>query len=149
MVNQWERFSTVSKIPHYQAVKRILKYLKGTATQGLIMNPDPEKRIKLYINADVAGVLNQEESTDPGLVLSRTGYLITYANFQIIWASRIQTKISLITMEAEYIALSQAIRYVLPFVSIMKEIEFIIQSYIMKTINGQLHSRFLRKYDLV
>ena len=45
MVHQCARFSANTNLPHDQAVKRVLKYLKGTATQGLIMNPDPEKGI--------------------------------------------------------------------------------------------------------
>ena len=61
------------------------------------------------------------------MVLSITGYVISYANRPIIWTSRIQTEILLITTEAEYIALFQAIRYVLHFVSLMKEIEFLLK----------------------
>ena len=40
---------------------------------------------------------------------------------------RIQTEIALSITEAEYISLSQAMRDVLPFVSIMKEIEFVLK----------------------
>ncbi len=44
-------------------------------------------------------------------VLSRTGYVIMYANCPILWVSRlqIQTEIALSTAKAEYIALSQAL----------------------------------------
>ena len=50
-----------------------------------------------------------------------------YNNCPIEWASQIQTEISLSTEEAEYISLSQAMREVLPFVSLMKEIEFVLK----------------------
>ena len=63
---------------------------------------------------------------NPGLLLYRTGYVIMYANYPIIWASRIQTEIALSTTEADYIALSQLMRGVLPFMNIMKEISFLI-----------------------
>ena len=72
--------------------------------------------------ADFAGRWNQEEGKDPGSVLSRTGYLISYANYPIIWTIWIQKEIVLSITEAEYIVLSQAMRDVLPFVSLMKEI---------------------------
>ena len=45
-------------------------------TQGPIMKPDPEKGIKLYVDANFAGIWNQEEGKDPGLVLSITGYMV-------------------------------------------------------------------------
>ena len=61
------------------------------------------------------------------MVLSITGYVISYANRPIIWTSRIQTEILLITTEAEYIALSQAMRGVLTFVSLMKEMFSILK----------------------
>ena len=39
-VHQWAQFITDTKLPHNQEVKRVLKYQKGTAMQGLIMKPD-------------------------------------------------------------------------------------------------------------
>ena len=57
--------------------------------------------------------------------MSHTGYGITYAGCPVIWCSRLQTEISLSTTEAECIALSQAMREVIPFMSLMKEVYFI------------------------
>ena len=91
------------------------------------MNPNHEKGIEFYVDSDFDGGWNQEKGKYPGSNLFGTGYVITYANFPIIWVRRIQTEIDLSTMEAEYIALSQAMRYVLPFVSLMKEIEFVLK----------------------
>ena len=53
--------------------------------------------IKCYMDYEFAGGWNQEEGKDPGLVLSRTRYIITYANCPIIWASQIQTEVVLST----------------------------------------------------
>ena len=86
MVHQWARFISDPNIPHHQAVKHALKYLNGTATQGLIMKPDPEKWIKCYVDTDFTDQWNQEEDKDPGLVLSKTVYVINYDNFPIIWS---------------------------------------------------------------
>ena len=57
------------------------------------MNLDPEKAIECFVGTDFVGGCNQEEGKDPVLFLSRTGYIITYADFQIIWARRLQTEI--------------------------------------------------------
>ena len=79
------------------------------------------------MDVEFSGGWNQEEGKDPGLVSSRTYCVISYANCPIIWASQIHTEIVIITMEDEYISLSQVMRYVLTFVSLMKEIEIVIK----------------------
>ena len=61
------------------------------ATQWLIEQPDKEKGIECYVDADFVGGWNQEEGNNPVLVLSVMGYVITYANCPIILARRIQT----------------------------------------------------------
>ena len=61
------------------------------------------------------------------MVIYRTGYVISYVNCPIIWAIRIKTEIALSITEAEYIALSQAMRGVLTFVSLMKEMFSILK----------------------
>ena len=68
-----------------------------------------------------SGGWNQEEGKDPVLVLSRTGYVITYVNCPIICVIQLQTEIALINMQVEYISPSQSMRDVLPFMSIMNK----------------------------
>ena len=45
-----------------------------------------------------------------------------YASYPVLFCSKLQTEISLSTTEVEYISLSQAIRGVLPFINLLKEI---------------------------
>ena len=91
------------------------------------MNLDLEKAIECFVGTDFVGGCNQEEGKDPVLFLSRTGYAITYDNRPIIWVFQLQIEIALSTTDSKYIALSQAMRDVLLFVSLMKEIEFVIK----------------------
>ena len=58
-VHQWAQFSADTKIPHYQAIKRVLKYPKGTDMEGLIIKPYPEKGIEWYIDNDFSRRWNQ------------------------------------------------------------------------------------------
>ncbi len=53
---------------------------------------------------------NKTASNDPNTARSRMGYVITYAGCPMHWSSKMQTEIALSTTEAEYIALSQAMR---------------------------------------
>ena len=76
------RFSTNIKLPHKQEVKRILKYLKFTSEKVLIMNPNPEKGIQCYVDADFYGGCNQEEGKDPRSVISITGYVLVIPTVQ-------------------------------------------------------------------
>ena len=59
--------------------------------------------------------------------MSRTGYVVLYANCPIIWCSKLQTEISLSTTEAEYIALSQSLRDVIPLIGLLKELQEILE----------------------
>ena len=55
-----------------------------------------------------------------------------YANCPIFWRSSLQTNIALSTAEAEYIALSYALRQVLPLMTIMGEINEVFPLLISK-----------------
>ena len=58
--------------------------------------------------------------------------VIMYANCPIYWRSSLQTEIALSTAEAEYIALSSALRVVLPLMTMMEEIDSVIPLHIDK-----------------
>ena len=49
------------------------------------------------------------------------GYIITYAGCPMHWTSKMQTEIALSTTEAEYVALSQLTRKVLPIIWLLEE----------------------------
>eukprot|EP00957_Ditylum_brightwellii_P066929 5079553-Ditylum_brightwellii.AAC.1 len=74
------------------------------------MRPDLNRGLEVYVDASFAGEWNSENSEEPTSVLSRTGYIIKYANCLIVWTPKLQTEIALSTTEAEYVALSQAMR---------------------------------------
>jgi hypothetical protein len=61
-----------------------------------------------------------EDATDPRSARSRTGYLLTLGDVPILWKSKLQPQIALSTMEAEYIALSTAMRSLLHVKQILK-----------------------------
>ena len=54
-------------------------------------------------------------------VRSRTGYVITMADCPVMWVSKLQTEVALSTLHAEYVALSQSLRDLLPFKELVKE----------------------------
>jgi len=88
---------------HWQAVKRIFRYLKGTKNLG-IMYTNSEGKFNLvgFSDSDYAGDKDTRRST--------TGYLFELANGPVTWCSKRQNTVSLSTTEAEFIAASEAAR---------------------------------------
>jgi hypothetical protein len=50
---------------------------------------------------------------DPSTAKSRSGWIVFYAACPVCWASKLQSQVALSTTEAEYIAMSQALRDVI------------------------------------
>ena len=103
-------------------MKYIARYLLSTQDKGIHYKPDPTKGLECYVDADFAGEWSSGDHTNPECVLSRTGFVIMYAGCPITWCSKLQTEIALSTTESEYIALSQAMREVIPFMNLMMEV---------------------------
>jgi hypothetical protein len=121
-VHQCARFSNDPKEPHVKAVKRIVRYLAGTRTKGLILQPE-KARLDMYVDADFAGAYAKEHADEPASVFSRTGSLITYAGCPLLWLSKLQTEITLSSTKAKYIALSQPMCNLLPIQALFQEIQ--------------------------
>jgi hypothetical protein len=120
-VHQCARHCANPKIQHTIAVKRIGRYLLATKDKGLIMKPNQEG-MECWVDAAHASEWNNKSAEDdPCTARSRMGYVITYAGCPMHWASKMQTEIALSATEAEYIALSQSMREVLPIIWLLEE----------------------------
>lgn len=87
---------------HVNAVKRILKYIKGTSSYGIFFPANENLVLFAYSDADFAGCVNTRHST--------TGYLFQVGRAIISWASQRQKCVSISTAESEYKAASEAVR---------------------------------------
>jgi hypothetical protein len=125
-VSQVARFSHSPRQSHATAIKTIVRYLSRTADKGIIMQPTGRLELECYVDADFAGLYNREPDTEPVSVRSRTGFLINVGNCPILWRSQLQTEVSLSTLEAEYSALSQSLRVVLPLHRMIVEISTLL-----------------------
>ena len=84
---------------HLLAAKRVLRYLKGTLKLG-IRYGCPDTPPIGFSDADWAGDIDTRRST--------TGYVIMLNNGAVAWRSQRQPTVALSTMEAEYMALTEA-----------------------------------------
>jgi hypothetical protein len=85
---------------HWTAVKRILRYLKGTMMYGLHIAPTNDQLIG-HADADWGGESGRK---------SVSGFIITLGNVPVSWGSNKQTAAALSSTEAEYASLSEAAR---------------------------------------
>ena len=85
---------------HLTAVKRILRYLKGTLNFAIKYQKSENDSLIGYSDADWAGDLEDRHST--------TGNLFLMTGGPISWLSKKQAVVALSTSEAEYVALSSA-----------------------------------------
>jgi hypothetical protein len=121
-VHQCARFTHCARRVHEKALKRIARYLKGTRTRGMRIQPTSDLTMEMFADADFAGLWGAERPTDSTSAKSRSGYLITIGSTPVIWSSKMQTEIALSTCEAEYIALSTAMKVLLPLRELFKSI---------------------------
>jgi hypothetical protein len=121
-VSQVARFSHDPKQSHASAVKTIIRYLSGTKTKGTIYQRPEHLTLDCYVDADFAGLYGREPVENPVSVKSRTGYIVSVGGCFLLCKSQLQSTIALSTSEAEYGALSQAMRVVVPIRETMLEL---------------------------
>jgi hypothetical protein len=121
-VNQCARFTHSPRASHGKAVIKIIRYLKGTRLRGIIYRSNKELALDCFVDADFCGLWGSELPTDPLAVRSRSGYIFTFAGCPFHWVSTLQKLSALSTMEAEYIALSDSCRQLIPLRSILAEL---------------------------
>ncbi|KAJ4703293.1 Retrovirus-related Pol polyprotein from transposon TNT 1-94 [Melia azedarach] len=85
---------------HWQAVKRIFRYLKGTFDVGLIYGGDTQCLVTGFSDSDYAGDVDSRRSM--------TGYIFTLGSSVVSWKATLQPTVTLSTTEAEYMALTEA-----------------------------------------
>eukprot|EP00804_Cyclotella_cryptica_P002072 CCRYP_017855-RB/>CCRYP_017855-RB protein AED:0.26 eAED:0.26 QI:0/-1/0/1/-1/0/1/0/216 len=121
-VHQVAKYSADPGQEHGEAIVYIVKYLKATRHIRLRFKPDASKGFQCYCDADFAGNWNKEfAETDPSIAKCRRGWVVFYAACPFIWASKLQSHVVLSTTEAEYIVMSTALRDVIPFMELIKE----------------------------
>jgi hypothetical protein len=84
---------------HWEVVKWILRYLKGTDTHALCFGGS-NTFLHGYVDSDMAGDKDSRRST--------TGYVFTIGGTTVIWISKLQKFVALSTTEAEYVVATEA-----------------------------------------
>jgi hypothetical protein len=86
---------------HLAALKRILRYVRGTLHLGLLIRPSSQHELTVYSDADWAGCPDTRKST--------SGYAVFLGGSLISWSSKRQNTVSRSSAEAEYRVVANAV----------------------------------------
>jgi len=85
---------------HWGAVKRIIRYVKGTLTMGPQLRRSTSTLVSAFSDADWAGCVDDRRSTG--------GFAVFFGPNHVSWSARKQPTVSRSSTEAEYKALANA-----------------------------------------
>ncbi|XP_036341057.1 secreted RxLR effector protein 161-like [Rhagoletis pomonella] len=114
-VNDVSRFNSTYNLAHWTAVKRIFRYLKGTA--------DLKLRYSKESGSDIYGFCDADYASDVDKRRSCTGYIFKLSNAAVTWHSKRQPTVALSTTEAEYLSMSAAVREALWLKQFVNELD--------------------------
>uniref|UniRef100_A0A251VD12 Putative ribonuclease H-like domain-containing protein n=1 Tax=Helianthus annuus TaxID=4232 RepID=A0A251VD12_HELAN len=86
--------------PHFNYLKRILRFLKGTSTHALHIKPSKSLKLTAYSDADWGGCPDSRRST--------SGYCVFLGDNLVSWSSKRQQTVSRSSAEAEYRGVANA-----------------------------------------
>ena len=107
------RYMSDPKEEHWQAAKRVLRYLCGSSDLGIVYG-GVSTGAYAYGDADFAG--------DPDSRKSTTGIVIQVNGAPVVWSSKLQSVVAASTCEAEYIAASAVAKEALWVGSVLAEL---------------------------
>jgi hypothetical protein len=98
---------------HWEEVKWILRYLRGTATHALCFGGS-DTFLQGYVDSYMVGDKDNRRST--------TGYVFTIGGTTVSWISKLQKVVLLSTTEAEYVASTKASKEMIWLERFMEEL---------------------------
>ncbi|XP_019181955.1 PREDICTED: uncharacterized protein LOC109177102 [Ipomoea nil] len=113
-VNRLCQFMHSPTVDHWNLVKRVLRYVKGTLDYGLQLTPSSSTTIHAYSDSDWAGCPIDRKST--------TGFAVYLGSNLISWLSKKQRTVARSSTEAEYKALADVSAEVTWVVSLLQEL---------------------------
>jgi hypothetical protein len=112
---------------HWTHAKRILRYLKGTTNTGLCFDGSLPLKLVGYCDADWGSHKEDRKSI--------IGYVYLICGVAISWKSKVHSSVALSTCEAEYVAISEAVKELLWIKQLFQELGIQIEIPLLFTDN--------------
>ncbi|XP_071628360.1 uncharacterized protein [Temnothorax longispinosus] len=106
---------------HWNLVKRIIRYVKGTTDYGIVYGAN--NQFKTFSDADYAGDKETRKST--------TGVVCMYGGAAISWQSTKQQCVAVSTTEAEYVSAAAAARKNVWVMRLLRELDVSVSENIL------------------
>lgn len=113
-VNRLSQYMHMPTTDHWQAVKRVLRYLAGTTTHGIFLRKGNTLSLHAYSDADWAGDTDDYVSTN--------GYIVYLGRHPISWSSKKQNGVTRSSTEAEYRSVANASSEMMWVCSLLEEL---------------------------
>ena len=113
-INKLSQFMHAPRQTHWKALKRVLRYLKGTIHHGLFLKRNSALTLSAFSDSDWGGINDGGRST--------TAYIMYLGTNIISWKSTRQKSVSRSSTEAEYKALANASAELMWIKSLLKEL---------------------------
>lgn len=112
-VNKLSQYMHEPTIKQWTYVERLLRYLRGTISHGLLIKPAPQLRLQAFADADWGGNRPDRKST--------SGFCTYLGPNPITWTSRKQQVVARNATDAEYRSVADAVADVLWIIALLKE----------------------------
>ncbi|GAU49301.1 hypothetical protein TSUD_367130 [Trifolium subterraneum] len=125
------RFMDRPKSSHLIAVKRILRYVKGTIDYGVLFHASDKKnecKLMGYTNSNWCGDVEDRKST--------AGYIFYFGEAPISWCSKKELVVALSSCEAEYIAASLNTSQAIWLKNLIEEISLVKCNYVSLKVDN-------------
>lgn len=118
-VNHLARFLPNPSEEHFEAAKRVLRYISNSPDKGInfTKRDDMKPTLEAYSDADFAA--------DPSSSRSTSGSLINLGSGPVCWRSHLQREVVLSTTEAEYLAATETCRQLQWVKSLLEELNLL------------------------
>lgn len=128
-VNALSQFVADPRQSHMDAANRVLRYLKGTTGQGVLLPKDGDPVLTAFYDSDWLGC--------PYTRRSQTGYLLMLGGAPISWKTKKQTVVSRSFAEAEYRAMASTVSEILWVRWLLKNLQVHIDTPTMLFCDNQ------------